>query len=450
MKYWVFTFLAITLGLFACRSTGKLTKRYASVIVRETTEDSIQKWAAINAYIFEVDKPPIVPPKTIFDLTPEGQKAFEKAIQQYEKTSSDFLANVAKTIATKKESPGFVDYTKFQKRFVISILDKNYFLADRVARFRITFSVSDKNIKITSCDKIVTKYETVDVGKQNYSNVTNASLTGTLGGSGKVTGATGTTTDAAKNEGLGTSSAATTEVNSSYGVTGTLGTTRTFAEEVLLKDRYVAVSGYITKNTVTLYEESVSGVKLTGNIIADISFEFDRDKAVKMAFVPDNLFKGNKPVHSDSIEIKDLYIYYPDLASDIEMTYTYEPLVRHVLRGDNTISEADDAIELLHQEVKPKEKVILLPKEQFEPKLWKLKSGTFSLAIKSPVNTGAGVMFFDSFDKAKNFLLWLRKNYTQINSKGNKLIFGNYLLEISDGSALTKNFVDNAIVVLHK
>ena len=216
--------------IWCCNSTGKLTRRYNSVAYHSYADDSIKYSVKVNGFVFEPDAPKPSQPKTVFDLSPQGQKALVKVLGIKESKSDDFLGKLSKTLATtKKDAANVVDYTKFTKRLVFSIRNISPYPADRIAKINIRLNVTDPHIKIISFDKIITKYESVDVGKLDFSNTTNLGISANAG-AGAATDTSTTTASIPAQTGFG------------YGINANASNSRTFAEEVMLKQRYISLS----------------------------------------------------------------------------------------------------------------------------------------------------------------------------------------------------------------
>lgn len=416
----LFVFLVCYGLVTSCGSTGELTKRFKKVNIYNDTTGNIKKHVAVNPYFFEAEQIKPASPKTIFDLSPDGQKALIAAIREKETKSENVLAQLAKSIvAPKTEVPDVVDIRKFTKRLVIATTNLMDNPADRITRLYVTFHLPDTHyVQILSFDKLVTRFETIDIGKQNLSNTTSMGLKGSLGSAIKTTTSSGNTVDGESNNGFGSSSAVATEVNASNGIEGNISNERVFSEEVMLRQRYVAATFYVSPDSLTLYQESVSGIDLTGNVIADITFLRKDNIAAQVVYHFSNLTNNSQPSKPADILITKQTILFPNLEEDLQLEYGFMATVRMVESGYETISEADDSVHVVKGEVRKAGNVLLLGKDELKPKLWVIRDGDDELKIMEK-NTSGGPVYFDSFQKASQFLLWLKQSYAIL--KNNEL-----------------------------
>ncbi|MCU0469505.1 MAG: hypothetical protein MUF58_12975 [Arcicella sp.] len=362
--------LAIAFLLNACSYSGRLTRRYAGMTPIKI--DTIGKCIGINSYVIEKEKPAAPPKKTIFDLTSEAQKELIKQIGINETLSTSIIKNVASSLSLPStpntSNLNIVDMTVFTKTLVITTKNLLHFPANRISKMNINLKFDDR-IKLLSCNKLTTDYQSIDIGKLNYSNSNSAELTGNLSsGLTSVAGSTGslanemtntlingtnvtnTGNNVSKNTNGNTSTNTETGVNT-QGLTGKLSASRSFAEEVWLKQRIVTLSASITNNTLSLYQDGISGVDLTGNIITDIVFD---GNSAKQDVVTDTYFSigdlTNNNVFNDAAKLKitETIVSYFNFTEDITATISFNADYRHVISGDNTITESDDKIQLLY------------------------------------------------------------------------------------------------------
>jgi len=462
----LFLFSLITSILISgCSTNGHLTRRYKCFTLKENQE--IGNFVKVDAYIIEKEKEAASSKKSIFDLSTEGQKELIKQIGLNESESDKIINTLLKPLSASSTSNiEFVDYTKFDKRVVVTIKNISHYPGDRISKIDVRLKLDNK-LRLLSCNRLTTEWQTLDLGKLNYSNIVSGELSGNLSlGSTLINGGTngstneqtntlinGTNTtntgnDVTKNTNSNTSSNSETGTIS-QALNGKLSGSRTFAEEVMLRRRIVSLNASISENTLDLFQESISGIDLTGNILADIVFDGNSSKqnvVVEKVFTFSELLDVNKKYNDpDKIKLKEFYVKYINYNEDLTANIEFEADVRHIKRGDQTISEADDVVELYTGTYAPKEKndnikplsVIILRKEQFYPMLWVLqlldesKSKT-PVEILSPTGT-KGTLKFNSITDVKDFNFWLKEKfngtadaqgvYTMTLSNGYKLIF---------------------------
>lgn len=468
-------FVSIT-SLLGCSTNGHLTRRYKSIDIKQT--NTIDQYVKVDAYVIEKEKEASPPKKSIFDLSPDGQKELINQIGINE-TENDKILNALTKPLSLAPSPGsnieFVDYTKFDKRVIVTIKNISHFPADRISKIAVRLKLDDR-LRLLSCNRLTTEFQTLDLGKLNYSNTASAELTGNVSlGSTLVNGNTNGFTNEetntlidgtnitnsgnniAKKTNNNTSAYSSTGTNT-QGLNGKLSGSRTFAEEVLLRRRIVSLNASISENTLDLFQESISGIDLSGNILADIVFDGNSanqnlliEKLFTFSDIVDSGKKFNDP---DKVKIREFYARYINYTDDLRATIEFDADVRHVKKGDRTISEADDFVELFHGTFAPKDKndisksqtIVILRKEQLNPKFWVLQlvdpsKSKIPIEISSPTGT-KGTLKFNSITDIKEFNSWLREKfngtinaeglYSMSLAKGYKLIFPKGFTKIED------------------
>lgn len=410
-KIIIFT-LTNAILISSCNYSGKLTKRYKSIeIIKDDTfiQDNIE----VNAYVIEKEKSDPPKSKNIFDLSSKAQAALISEVSKKESTSANFLLTLTNNLSAKNNNPTeIIDYSLFEKRIVISIRNKSHFPADRISKIKITLDIGSE-VKMLSCNKLTTEYQTLDLGKLNYSNSQNTELTGNAniesGSEATVTGdnSTGKVTGKA-----------------GAGITGKTSANRSFSEEVFLKQRMVVLNATISKNKLSLYQESISGLDLTGNILADVTLGIE-DIKVEKIYSFSELLKNEALNEAKNIKVTEKIIIYPNITNDVKATISFESDFRKVFKNDKTISESDDKVKLYYGKATKSDTEIIIPKSKILPKLWKLTftndSGKLPLQIKSPTAVGSGDLLFNSIFEARDFVFWLKTKY---NDSKNTLTIG--------------------------
>ncbi len=208
-------------------------------------------------------------------------------------------------------------------------------------------------------------------------------------------------------------------------------------------NKTAVLSSGIAAGTLNLLEESKTNNDLAGSIHAEVAFEYKGTTSVKEVFVFNGLYNRDKTVvKPNDVVISQQRCVYPDLAKDEVLTCSYEAVVRHVIEGDNTISEADDEIEVVKGKASAGD-ISVISKGQLTPKLWMITDNRNNLELNGP--TGQNVLLFATYEDALNFITWFKRASSDIlvNSKmGN----GAYQAELSGGATLTDSFIKNCVV----
>ncbi|MEM6831566.1 MAG: hypothetical protein AAF551_13735, partial [Bacteroidota bacterium] len=126
-----FSFLFIIL-ISSCISNGRLTKRHKSLT---STEDkkAIKKFVEVNVYALDKPGPPSTSPKSILDLDAKGQAALILEIGRKTETSKELLVGLQESISkSSSKKLDIIDYTKLNKRIVVSTRNLSHSPGDRV------------------------------------------------------------------------------------------------------------------------------------------------------------------------------------------------------------------------------------------------------------------------------------------------------------------------------
>ncbi|AXY72551.1 hypothetical protein D3H65_00525 [Paraflavitalea soli] len=494
-----------------CIGNGRLTRRYYSETTTTVGKDTILKEVSVFGNI--QPEPIVIPgkfiPKTAFDLSPEGQKALIQAIASKETTSDAIIKVLRQPLSetTPQEPAKFIDLTKFTRIITLTSKKLSVLEADRISTLDIGLKSNTPLLKFTGCDKIVTNYLTADLGKLtltrtltgelggsfglNQTNTTStqlvngSTLNNTSGGGTTITNVDGNTTNNSNTNvsggqttvAGGSTNSSTTDVgttsNSSTtgssntntngatgqtgftsGVNGKLTGSRSFYEEVGLRQRYINLSAYMAPDSsMHFYQESISGVDISGNIIASISMAFIGNVTEKTAIKFSNLFTDGKPSDPDKIKSSHLVFSYPAIDEDVRLKVSFNTTVRKVKKRHRTISESDDEMIRLVGNVDSTGYITLLSKQEITPLLWYFsafdKQGKYvgTLEIEGPENSAelyAGPLYFSSYESSAEFIQWLKSSYKKIEECCFKIgpEARKYKLKSSSGP-LTAEFVSN-------
>lgn len=437
--------LALVVFVSACTTSGKLSKRYKSGEYKSTS--TIVNYVQISGYSPLMEPMAAARPKLIFDLSEDAQTELIKQSGGNQKDNAKLFLDLAGSLSAKNTSKiEVLDLTRFSKRVTLSVSRLTPEESDRIISIATTLSLPS-NTTLLSCDRLETKYEVVNIAKQNYSNSMSASLTGTAGTSvgttvnaGNTNGRTLVASDGTVyNDGAGTtatnggsntftngsSSGVSTTGSGTLGVNGNLSGSRNFSEERILSSRIVSLQASITKNDLKLYQQSASGQDLVGNVTADIIFDWKGNNSVEQIVSFSELMDNSGTINKkDKIKVKDFLVIFPNLQSDIEGELNFKATYRRTLKGDNTHSEADDVVEYLSgSSGKLSDPITMVHKEELRPKMWTVNlpvsGGQLPLQISTP-SGGNGVLIFNSATQARGFIAWLRASYNDL-AKDSKL-----------------------------
>ncbi len=455
MRYSLIPFTIIFTLIAGCNYSGKLTKRYYNKRLEPKPIDNITTHVDVNAYVIEKEAPPSFKPKTIFDLTEKGQQEVIRQAGINDTTNDKLMSSLSLPLSSKPSNEiDFIDYTKVEKRIIVTLQNLSHMPADRIGKVKVELKI-DPEFKILSCNRLTTEYQSIDLGKLNYSNSNQFEISGNL--TGGVTGTSGTTDlsettnsnkvgDASTGSKNNRTDSRTTGTTATRGIAGKFNASRSFTEEVLLKQRIVNLNASISNNTLTLFQESISGIDLSGNILADIIFESKVDTRVERVYSFSGLMKGSSFEEPKDVKVKETLIAYFNFTKDINAELCYEADFRQVDKRHRTITESDDKINLLYGKTSQPKKIILISKDQLRPKLWILfvtgDNNKIPLQFLSPAAGGKGQLIFNSYTDARNFVTWLKANAAKIANAEGKIGTSGHAIFKSDNRNIDANTIN--------
>ena len=421
--------ISVPLIISSCTTPLKLPQRYNSCTSRnyDAGKDSIRYFVGINGYATSLNKPKEKKeePKNIFSLSPEGQKQLIESIADNEKVSDDIFVKLSEKIGEEKSEISRKDVTKFRRRLVFSVDNLCANPADRITKLSVSLSLNkESGIIFTSCNKVSNGKQTIDIGKQDYGNVSRLQALHENDKPVVETPKTGASNNSKH------SPLRHKPVN--------------FDTQVTTPARQVSLSSYITPNSLNYAEDNANGSVVMGNIIADASFEYKGEKTVKTVYSFTNLQNRDRTnAKPADIVTNQKRLIYPAVSKDVVLSLSYEATVRHVVNGANTISESDDDVEMITGKASEND-ILLVSRDQFIPAMWAITDGVNNLEIDGPLKQNT--LLFDSYENAMNFILWLKRSSSEV-LMSNKLSNGDYQLSISGSmSTLTDSFIKNCTV----
>ncbi len=457
-----FVCVVIAMITVGCGTNGHLTRRYKSLTLTE--QNNLDHYMDVSVFITDPDPTPPTPKKTIFDLSPAAQKELIRQFSCFEKNASSVITDISKPLsASPKADIRFIDYTRIPKRIVLTLKNKSHWPADRISKAEIHLCLS-KEVRLLSCNRLETAFQTVDLGKVNYSNSLSAEVTGNLGvgasssvenGGGNAWKSTRTRYDGDNNtyqqtdgseDGSSTYYKTTDGSTNSQGLNGKLSGSRSFSEEVLLRQRIVALNVSVENNTLSVLQESISGIDLTGNIIADIVFDGQTQQqnvAVTKTFSFDDLTQADgQPIDPNKVGTQEVIITYFNFLNDITADLGFTGDFRHVNKKHKTITESDDCVTVYYCDTMQPRNVVLLRHEDLNPKFFELLESNIKLPLKIKSPTGTqGTLWFRDYSEASDFRMWLQQVYAKhYDTTNRKIVLKNGYEILFPKGSLIDNF----------
>ena len=415
-----FLWLITALLLTSCYETGKITRRFTKIDSATTAEQKAQlSYISVDGIALNIDTPQVAPKvaKNVFTLSDHGQEAYINSLASIDKDSKKLQSDLPNSLdPPDKNAP--VTNTKFTKRLLFSIRDATPFEADRITRISITIPLQvTGTIHITNIAGLQTEYASINTGTVSLSNALTLGLSGSIGYTGGKTNSTTNTDYGTSTNSSGVSNTSGGSSTPTAGVSANVANTRTFGESVTLNNRYVVLSFSVVGTNLTIYEESVSGVNLIGNVFADVTFETENPTS-KSFLTFGELFKGRTPVSVDSLPIDYSFVVDPSIEKDLVIPYQCEARVRHVKQHYRTTLESDDVISYAEGTVVTgKELKILTIKENVSKDFDiedSVKQAYDRLMICDNITKQSTIMHFNDYYQALNFYKWLIRLKTKI------------------------------------
>jgi hypothetical protein len=402
MTKWFWLFGLVLLLVLSIGCGVKFTKRYHTISVTPVRENC--KLARIST--FAMDVPHTSKTSSLMRLSAQGQAALIRELGMDETKSESLLKLLGSNFGSKTQSTDIIDKTTFNKRVVFSV-EKQAFdtptmkigLADRIERLAVKFS-GLKGAEFKSWDKFETQYETVDLGNISNTRSTSSSFT-YLAGSTEVI---------------------------------TPGIDNSLTEEVSLKRRYVVLGGHLEKTSAHLYQQGATGIDLAGNFNVDFVIKAESDaKKMQSVVTFNNLWSGADANKGDNVTSSFKQMKYAKSSEPISCSLDFYYSLRHVLKYAETISEADDEVELIRCHDASNQVMELVGRHELTVKVYsisihkKAKEDKQSkerhlLRLKGGGNEVKDICF-QNHDGAESFLRWLKASKS--------LTVGRYSLQVT-------------------
>lgn len=209
-------------------------------------------------------------------------------------------------------------------------------------------------------------------------------------------------------------------------------------EQQEVKTRYLKLNGSISDRLISMEQEGTREIDLTGNVIADVTLEFDGfpERLLIPVFAGEDTKKGIL----SSFRFVDVVVpRMEEIADTIQATLKLDYVYRHVQAGSITFAEWDDQVEYYTGTVQ--KQVPLFLKEDYLPGFYCIEDQQEKneLLKISQGNNREYLLQFLSYKDAFRVLEWLEGLEGRDGEAGNlPLIVGNSTL-IFRGEALTGN-----------
>jgi hypothetical protein len=382
----------------------QITRRYKSATWATTDKSFVD----VSAFVVAPPGSP-APQPAVLQLSSQGQKALIEALAANASDNSKLFTQLSGSFGGD-ESSSTIDHTRYHKRVVLSVVrnaDTLYSPADRISG--LTISLYDlTNGSFLSWDRFSTKYDTVDLGKLTLAKNNQIDL--------KLTGQA----PAGAAAPLGGSLDYTTSHNQS--------------EEVVLRQRYVVLTGTLNSKQATLTEQGVMGIDLVGTSTIDVDVTTDAMPPGNYVAVLGPLRHKNKWTPPDQIILNWKEFIFPKSCAPMTFTLRGNYTVRKVENNDDTMTESDDRVVFLRGTTLPSNPIVLVGSKELAALVWRVVSRDGTEVSVEDLQKGP--LHFSSYDQAIQFLTWLNQTRSLLLA-GRTLQIGSRKLTHADIPSLT-------------
>jgi hypothetical protein len=356
--------------------------------------------------------------KSLWDLSADAQSQFIKILNTRFPDNDRFLSSLSFEYMKGDEDAPSRDYVSKDLRLIFSVSKKSAILkdkvfntpalsrADRLESIKISLMLRDPTLRFTGWNIYSTEYGSIDIGDVSFSR--SLEVKGTAALSSKK------------------------EIGGEASIGGTASFSR--REDQSVKQRYLKLNGRINKQKIEMEEEGTREIDLAGNIIADVSLEFDRTTEMLTMFrgLKDSTGAFNS---ADKISSEVYLVSVPKkkkidefIEADLKMDFVY----RNVRRGRRTFPEWDDRVKYYRgAAIKT---IPLFTAHDYVPGFYSIGSGSGDEARDLICIERGGdnqyPLIFSSYEEASAFYLWLMHCLTTDKDK---------VIKIGDQSLKFKN-----------
>jgi len=385
MKKWpIFMVAGGLLMSTGCSPHPKYTLRYKTVELVDNDPDA-SKTASVSAFVLDV--PENASGKTVSDLPERAQAEAIKTLGGKTTNAKDFLTSVGSAIGKKQQKSGVEDRSVFKKRVVLSIENlATTALADRFTFAELSLTFAGDQAKFLSWDKFATQFQTVDLGSLSYSQSREVDFKAT---------------------------AKPAQVRELTGLELDTKNTNALQEQLALRQRFITITGSLTARKASLIQQGAPGIDLAGNVAIDLTISVPADKgAYTVTDFGELVDENGKPTDPAKLNVADRTITAPrDQCRDVKANVALSYVLRHVVRGGETLTESDDEVQLKKGNLAGIE-VIIVPADELRVPTWTLQLNHRILDLQRLPGVPGKLsqpVTFDSFDQARAFLVWLNK-----------------------------------------
>ena len=400
---------ASTLLLSTCATTPTFTKRYASV---ESPAAQAVTTVELDISVFQVPNATSSRRRLIADLPERAQAEALEAISR-EKSAS--TANIVATLSSEigRSTPSNIpNLLRYSRRIAVTTdISTNVREADRLSKLTTTFELNGQTgAKFSSWSQLSSPYVQVDLGDLTFNQSNNF---------GASAGFDTLSPDLA-----------------TLGLTAEL--SQALSETIRLRETVLPLYGILEGNKAKLVQKGSLGRDLVGIQTIDLIVELEPGSGVSMV-------SSFAPADNDKKKLAKLStgtVYPPASCDPLTLTATASGQLRQVISGDETITEADDVINLLPANSKAASVFEIVTQENMKRQMWLIQSNGEVLQYWHPglqKGTWKNAEFL-KFSDVEAIIKWGLSSPTIAELDGLYELSGN-------GQPITRTFFENANVV---
>lgn len=401
-------------------------KRY-NCVSSNVTDNSV---ADVNLFGFRLsDSNPPATGKTLWDLSADAQSQLIKILNNRYPDNQLFREAMNFRYSENRSDFHPEDYLNKDLRLIFSVSRSHEFLkkssegyvispADRIEHLKITLSLpAGTPFHFKGWNMYSTEYGTIDIGDYSFSR----------------------TIDLDASAGL---TAGKDDNKADLSAGGKSSVTK--KEDQKLKYRYLKLNGRINSNKIEMEEEGTRETDLAGNIIADVSIEFDPFSETVTVFSGLTDSTG-KPRDADKLSVRFSEENVPlieTIADTIYAEMKLDYIYRNVAGREKTFSEWDDRIRFINGTVI--KKIPILTARDYVPGFYCIGAAGYGnerelIRLESSAGKGHNLIF-RSYAEAVSFYDWLEWYFMSSQNRKKGLTIGIYSVMWHEKELTESNF----------
>lgn len=345
------------------------------------------------------------PKRNLWDLSASAQTQLIQILNERYPDNEQFISGLSNEYLTD-EDVASLDFTGKKLRMVFTISKRRDYSvlndasgrfspADRIQYLNFKLEIPEKyNLRFTEWNRYSTEYGEIEIADVSFSRSFDMDVEGSM---------------AQKGDAGGKSSLSRNE-----------------QQEV--RSRYLKLNGSISDRKIGVEEEGTREIDLTGNVIADVSLEFEGfPERLTIPLYAGEAEDGAGEATVAALRFVDVLVpRIEDVPDTIRAILHMEYIYRHVQKGWKTYQEWDDQVEYYSGSVT--KEVSLFTKKDFLPTFYTIGTelaGKTTMKVQTRTGTDYPLQF-KNYSDASRFMEWLLdlEDKDEVMIGKNTLLFG--------------------------